>query len=108
MAKKYHPDKLQSKDPALIKELKKNFKRYKKHMKQFKMRGLVEFLWFYTSLVFGMLLIGRSRPFLFYNYNGNSFHIYAVRKLLVGNYFYHWTYPITNRELLLKFLFRIG
>ena len=38
MAKKYHPDKIQSSDEALKKEQKKNFKEYKMHMKKFKKR----------------------------------------------------------------------
>ena len=65
---------------------------------------MIDFLWFYTKLGFWHVVDWEGLDhFLFYNYNGNSFHICAVAKVtVVGNYFYHWTYPITNRELLFK------
>ena len=38
MAKKYHPDKIQSNDEALKKGAKEKFREYKTHMKKFKKR----------------------------------------------------------------------
>ncbi len=47
---------------------------------------MIEFLWFYTKLGFWHVVDWEA----------------VAKVTVVGNYFYNWTYPITDRELLFK------
>ena len=90
MAKKYHPDKIQSNDEALKKGAKKNFKEYKMHMKKFKKRGSNDSFYFNLLLGFQHVLDLDGLDHLFFIVVlVINIHLKCGRKLLYGLLFLH-------------------